>query len=177
MEMEEGKEDGGEQAEGQEEGQAARPLPQPRMPSRKLVEEHELTHIPYRSWCVHCRRARGIAAPHRSSEEETKEGKEGAISSWSMDYTFLTEDFELLTRTKAEEYAYKDNVKDTVLVSTDRKTGGIKAHLVQCKGLGVDGFQPEQWRTSTILGTMEWTYASRRIKSQQFWNCRRKWLS
>ena len=131
-----GEEEGDGQAEGQEEGQAAKSLPQPRMPSRKIVEEHELTHISYRSWCVHCRRARGIAAPHRSSAEETKEEKEGAISSWSMDYTFLTEDFELLTRTEAEEHAYKDKIKDTVLVSADRKTGGIKAHLVQCKGLG-----------------------------------------
>ena len=48
----------------------------------------------------------------------------------------FTEDFELLTRTEAEEYAYKDMLKDTVLVSTDRKTGGAKAHFVQCKGLG-----------------------------------------
>ena len=135
MEMEE--EERGEQAEGQEEeGRAAKPLAQPRTPSRRIVEEHELTHIPYRSWCVHCRRARGIATPHRGNEEEVSEAKEGAISSWSMDYTFLTEDFELLTRTEAEELVYRDKVKDTVLVSTDRKTGGIKAHLVQCKGLG-----------------------------------------
>ena len=53
-----------------------------------------------------------------------------------MDYTFFTKDFELLTHTEAEGYAYQDQIKDPVLVSTDRKTGGVKAHLVQCKGLG-----------------------------------------
>ena len=30
-------------------GEKARPLPQPRLPSRQEVQEHELTHIPYRS--------------------------------------------------------------------------------------------------------------------------------
>ena len=35
-------------------GERARPLPQPRLPSRREVQEHELTHIPYRSQCVHC---------------------------------------------------------------------------------------------------------------------------
>ena len=33
-------------------GERARPLPQPRLPSRQEVQEHELTHIPHRSWCV-----------------------------------------------------------------------------------------------------------------------------
>ena len=33
-------------------GERARPLPQNRLPSRQEVQEHELTHIPYRSWCV-----------------------------------------------------------------------------------------------------------------------------
>ena len=35
-------------------GERVRPLPQPRLPSRLEVQEHELTHIPYRSWFVHC---------------------------------------------------------------------------------------------------------------------------
>ena len=30
-------------------GEKARPLLQPRLPSRQEVQEHELTHIPYRS--------------------------------------------------------------------------------------------------------------------------------
>eukprot|EP00973_Karenia_brevis_P060227 8380868-Karenia_brevis.AAC.1 len=33
----------------EEEGQKAKPITQPRKPSRAEVEEHELTHIPYRN--------------------------------------------------------------------------------------------------------------------------------
>ena len=120
MEEGEGGDEGKDRAgEEQEEGQAARPLAQPRMPTWKLVEELELTHIPYRSWYIHCRNARGIAAPHRAGEEEAEEEKSAAMSSWSMDYTFLTEDFELLTSTEAEGYVYQDKAKDPLLVSSN----------------------------------------------------------
>ena len=37
-------------------GEGARPLPQPRLFSWREVQEYELTHIPYRSCCVHCLR-------------------------------------------------------------------------------------------------------------------------
>ena len=46
-------------------GERARPLPQPRLPSRQEVQEHELTHIPYRSWCVHCVRGAERSDAHR----------------------------------------------------------------------------------------------------------------
>ena len=46
-------------------GERARPLPQPRLPSRQEVQEHELTHIPYRSRCVHCVRGAGRSDAHR----------------------------------------------------------------------------------------------------------------
>ena len=44
----------------------------PRMPSAVEVAEHELTHVPFRSWCRHCVRGRGKEMPHRKSEEEIK---------------------------------------------------------------------------------------------------------
>ena len=119
-----------------EEGQAAKPLAQPRAPSRRMVEDHELTHIPYRSWCSHCRKARGAAMAHRKNEEEEAEEKEGAMTTWAMDYTFLTDDFDLLTRTEAEKLEDKSKIEDTVLVCDDRRSGGAKAHLVECKGIG-----------------------------------------
>ena len=34
-------------------------------------KEHEMTHLPFRSWCRHCVRGRGKEMPHRSSSEET----------------------------------------------------------------------------------------------------------
>ena len=53
----------------------ARLLPQPRLPSRQEVQYNELTHIPYRSWCVHCVRRAGRSDAHRrraSQEEEAR---------------------------------------------------------------------------------------------------------
>ena len=119
-----------------EEGQAAKPLTQPHAPTRRQVEEHELTHLPYRSWCLHCRRSRGVSMAHRKTDEEKEEEKERAMTTFAIDYTFLTEDFELLTREQADKLEDKTKIKDTVMVADDRKTGGAKAHLVECKGNG-----------------------------------------
>ena len=58
-------------------GDRARPLPQPRLPSRQEVQEHELTHIPYRSWCVHCVRVAGD--PMRIEDEQDKIRKKRTI--------------------------------------------------------------------------------------------------
>ena len=58
------------ETEDEEEGQPARPLSQPKLHHRRLVEEHELTHIPYRCWCVHCRCGRGVAMAHRKQERK-----------------------------------------------------------------------------------------------------------
>ena len=42
----------------QDEGVKPKGVTIPYTPSQKEIEEHELTHIPYRSWCAHCVRAR-----------------------------------------------------------------------------------------------------------------------
>ena len=40
---------------GKEEGGGRmRSLGDPRLPSKKEVEEHYLAHVPYRNWCPHC---------------------------------------------------------------------------------------------------------------------------
>ena len=54
--------------EGQkEEHQKARAIASLGLPSRREVEEHNFTHIPFRRWCNHCLRGRG----RRSAQEET----------------------------------------------------------------------------------------------------------
>ena len=35
----------------------------PKLPSQREVEEHCLTHLPYRNWCSHCVQGKGKAAP------------------------------------------------------------------------------------------------------------------
>ena len=46
-------------AEGEEEGRKAKGMHAPRVVSKEEREEHERTHIPYRSWCRACVKGRG----------------------------------------------------------------------------------------------------------------------
>ena len=57
-------------------GERARPQSQPRLPSRQEVQEHELTHIPYRSWCAHCVRGAGRSDEHRRRARQSEEERE-----------------------------------------------------------------------------------------------------
>ena len=36
----------------------------PCRPSQEEVDEHNLTHIPFRSWCDHCIRGKAMSEPH-----------------------------------------------------------------------------------------------------------------
>ena len=72
--------------EEQEEGRKPRVLKDPKKPKPEEVEEHMKTHLPYRSWCPHCVRARGIDSSHRASRN-TEEGK--AIPTVHADYMFM----------------------------------------------------------------------------------------
>ena len=37
------------------------------IPSEAEVEQHEPTHLPFRSWCRHCARAKSKESPHHES--------------------------------------------------------------------------------------------------------------
>ena len=45
--------------EQEEEHQKARAIACLELPSRREVEDYNLTHVPFRSWCNHCMRGRG----------------------------------------------------------------------------------------------------------------------
>ena len=48
-----------------------RKLQDPKLPSKKEVEDHNLSgHMPYRSWCTFCVMGRGKAAPHYKQTRE-----------------------------------------------------------------------------------------------------------
>ena len=49
------------------------------------VEQHELTHLPFRNWCRHCVRAKGKESPHH-------EPSPGGVSKFATDYMFMGED-------------------------------------------------------------------------------------
>ena len=41
----------------------------PRKPTQTEIEEHDLTHLPYRNWCSICVKSKGKDLDHRTSVE------------------------------------------------------------------------------------------------------------
>ena len=87
-------------------------------PSKKEVEEHMITHIPFRDWCPHCVRGKSKSVPHR----KRKEGKEEEVPVISVGYMFMETDDKDAGRGMP------------ILVSRDRKTKWINAAVVTQKG-------------------------------------------
>ena len=56
----------------------------PRVPTQADVDEHNMTHLPYRSWCTHCVRGRGEAHPHHKSGNEERD-----VPELHLDYCFM----------------------------------------------------------------------------------------
>ena len=74
-----------EEEEG-EEAQRAKGIRAPTKPSKEEVDDHMLTHLPFRSWCPHCVRGKSKGKPHRKGKGEEKE-----IPTLALDYTFMYE--------------------------------------------------------------------------------------
>ena len=45
-------------------------------PTDKEIEEHELTHLPFRNWCKECVQGRGMQAPHFRAKKDDHQIKE-----------------------------------------------------------------------------------------------------
>ena len=61
------------------------PAARPYTPTKAEVYEHEVTHLPYRTWCKHCVKGRGVSTPHRQGKKEEKIG-----ITISIDYCFMS---------------------------------------------------------------------------------------
>ena len=86
----------------------------PRKPTQKEVEEHRLTHLPYRNWCTICVKAKGKDLDHRKVVTE-----ERGVSEYAFDYCF-----------PGDEFGYKL----TILAGRERLTGLNFATAVPTKG-------------------------------------------
>lgn len=117
---EEMSERGAEDEEQNEGGEAhdVRAKAAPRGPSRSEREAHEASHMPYRSWCPHCVRGRGVASPHveKKADDELREIRRPVIS---MDYFFMNKEDEELT---------------TLIAVKDERHGCVHASMVPRKG-------------------------------------------
>ena len=95
-------------------GAKMRNIGDPRLPTQKEVDEHNLTHVPYRNWCPHCVKGRGKDLDHRRNVDEDHRVKE-----FSFDYCFPGDD---------------QGKKITILVGRERVSGMVMASVVPVKG-------------------------------------------
>ena len=56
--------------DGDEEAQAAKPLTQPIQPTQAMIDEHNVSHLPYRPWCPACVRGKGKSMAHRYDRDK-----------------------------------------------------------------------------------------------------------
>ena len=56
----------------------------PAQPTKAEIEAHEITHLPYRSWCAHCVAGKGVSSPHYRSDAGDRIG-----ITVSLDYCFM----------------------------------------------------------------------------------------
>ena len=88
--------------------------PNPKKPSKEEVAEHELTHLPFRSWCAHCVRGKGKSADHRKVQEDR------GIDEVHVDYCFMG--------------GGDESFKNTILVAKHIQSKAVMCSVVPKKG-------------------------------------------
>ena len=88
------------------------------MPSQEEVEKHNLTHLPYRSWCKHCVMGKSKGQHH------CKSSKKRSVPVVSIDYMFMSDN-----QGEGEEKGM------TIIVQKDRTFGIITSTVVPQKGV------------------------------------------
>ena len=89
----------------------------PRQPSQQEKEEHEMTHLPFRSWCRHCIMGRGREEDCRKSMEEERQ-----VPEVHLDYMFMGDERERKTL--------------AFLVARERETRAVLSTVVPRKTTG-----------------------------------------
>ena len=138
------------------EGTASRALPAPPKPTKQMIEDHEVSHLPFRNWCTACVRGRAKSMPHfkQNTEEEV-------YSTYSADYGF----FGVPGGIFVESVAGKDL---PVQVGYDRKAQCPFAHPVPHKGLRNDQGIESIYGVKCLVGDLNRLgYKKVNVKSDQ----------
>ena len=113
-------EDDADDMEAGEEELKVKEVRSPGQPSKSEKDHHELTHMPFRSWCKHCVRGKSKESPHRKkTAAEMKEVEEG-MPTIHVDYCFQSKD-------KATKLI-------TTLVMRERPSGSTASIVAPAKG-------------------------------------------
>ena len=104
----------------EEEAVAVRPARSPNAPTRAEREEHEATHLPFRSWCSHCVAGRSDNPAHRLVADP--DGERRGLPEVHLDYAFL------------KRGDSDDLIK--LLVVKFRPSRAVRVYAVPAKGVG-----------------------------------------
>ena len=83
----------------------------PRLPTKAEVENHIVTHVPYRNWCPRCVRGWGKDLDHRRSVDDDRR-----VLEFAFDYCFM---------------GNEGGAKVTILVGRERTTGMTMATFLR----------------------------------------------
>ena len=115
-------------------------LTSPVKPSAEAVALHYTTHLPYRSWCPVCVRAKAIEDAHRRGANEPDEEDEGGVPEVAIDYNALDEFLDVVEEA---------NSKLKTLVLKDDPSGSMFQHKIDVKGAG------DEWLMKRICKDLE----------------------
>ena len=104
-----GVEPGKELVEAEEETEPRDSLPTPDLPSQSVVDDHNIDHCPYRSWCRQCVEGRGREMARRSVDRDYRK-----VSAVASDYLFGTREG-VYTRDEFDEAANGDQWRRSCL--------------------------------------------------------------
>ena len=142
------------QEELEEEAEAPRAARDPGCPTEKQVEDHRLTHLPYRTWCKWCNLGRGRGL-------QRKQSPKSEIPVVGIDYFFITAG----GVKKRDELEYENNEEGNKSLEEARSKGEIVkcvvvrcsssklvfGHVVPCKGADENGYV-----SSIIVEDVKW---------------------
>ena len=137
--------EGDEHFEEEEEVEPLRKTPSPVMPPAAEVEEHRLTHTPYRSWCDECNRGRGLG-----EQRGAHKGRPHTIPIVGVDFWYITSDgiksrdeLEWGTDDEGAEQLKKARDDGTIikcLIIRCYETKCVFAHVIPSKGSQEDPY-------------------------------------
>ena len=106
-------------------------LSSPYTPSRQERIEHELTHLPFRSWCAHCVRGKSTSMHHRHKDDE----EEKRVPTVGIDYAFIK-------KSAVDEEHEMGEV--TVMVAKDSRSKAVFPVPVPRKGIDSEEYACRQ---------------------------------
>jgi len=98
------------------------------MPTEAQIEDHRLTHVPYRSWCRHCVLGRALGEKRGATT-----GRPHSIPRVGLDYFFITAEGTAYGRRGLVPLGYPDDDDGDAKLTEARRTGQmLKCLIVRC---------------------------------------------